>query len=137
MLFSEEYLRLSLELLTCLLIVVLASYYASAKEKNYFPSPPGIPVIGHLLQIPTLSPWLKLARWGRTFGLSSINVFAVLYLNSRTNQKSLNLLGDIIYVQFLGRPVIILNGAETTHELLDLRGGNFSDRPITIYHGEM
>ena len=37
--------------------------------------------------------------------------------------------GDIVYLNVLGQPIVILNSKEAITDLLDVRGGIYSDRP--------
>jgi hypothetical protein len=43
---------------------------------------------------------------------------------------------DILYLEFLGQPVIILNSAEASNELLEKRGAKHSDRPKFYFFEE-
>lgn len=36
---------------------------------------------------------------------------------------------DIIYLNILGRPVVILNSVQAANDLMDKRGLNYADRP--------
>ena len=47
------------------------------------------------------------------------------------------LLGDVIYLNLLGQPMVILNAAEDAIALLEKRGNIYSDRPIFMMGGEM
>src|ERR1700761_7663889 len=38
-------------------------------------------------------------------------------------------LGDIIYLNILGQPIVVLNSKEAIADLLDTRGSIYSDRP--------
>lgn len=42
-------------------------------------------------------------------------------------------LGDIVYLNVLGSPVVVLNKFEHAHELLDKQGSTYSDRPRMVY----
>ncbi|KAI5119693.1 hypothetical protein M0805_003579 [Coniferiporia weirii] len=79
---------------------------------NFFPSPPSDPILGHTSVVSSASSWQLFAGW---------------------KKKS----GDVIYVSVVGHPIIILNSAEAAWDLMEKRGSNYSDRPITILHGEM
>ncbi|KAH8114930.1 cytochrome P450 [Phellopilus nigrolimitatus] len=56
--------------------------------------------------------WLTFADWGKKFG-------------------------DVIYTNIVGRPIIILNTVEAARDLMDKRSANYSDRPVSILHGDM
>jgi hypothetical protein len=46
-------------------------------------------------------------------------------------------LGDIVYAEALGKPMVILNTLEATNDLLEKRAGNFTNRPNLVVVGEM
>lgn len=69
------------------------------------PGPPGEPVIGHLRLVPTDNPENTYMQWSKKYG------------------------SDILSVNILGQPVIILNSVRAAVDLLDKRGANYSDRP--------
>ncbi|KAK4550708.1 hypothetical protein LTR36_000287 [Oleoguttula mirabilis] len=69
------------------------------------PGPPGEPVLGHLRVVPTDQPEYAYARWSREYQ------------------------SDVIYVNMLGQPVIVLNSVKAAVDLLDKRGSNYCDRP--------
>ncbi|KAG0143260.1 hypothetical protein CROQUDRAFT_192585 [Cronartium quercuum f. sp. fusiforme G11] len=51
------------------------------------PGPPGLPVVGNLLQIPRERPWIKMTEWAKKYGLSFINrVSRLLSLYIQTPQ---------------------------------------------------
>ncbi|TFK18386.1 cytochrome P450 98A3 [Coprinopsis marcescibilis] len=67
------------------------------------PGPKGLPVIGNLLQIPQVKPWLVYDQWAHKYG-------------------------DVIYVEAIGQPIILLNTMAATLPLLEKKGMNYSDR---------
>jgi hypothetical protein len=85
---------------------------AYGRKHTLPPGPPPDPIIGHLRQIPTSSPWLKFAEWCKTYG-------------------------EIVYVNVLGKPMIILGTLSAARELMETRGANYSDRPRAVLQGEM
>ena len=46
-------------------------------------------------------------------------------------------IGGLIYVNVLGKPMVIINKLEIARELLDKRGVNYSDRPRLVLLCEM
>lgn len=100
-----------MELLTFTLICSLVAFILYrrwfAAPRRQFPLPPGPspkPIIGNLFDIPHEAPWLTYANWRAVFG-------------------------NIIYVHVFGKPMIILNSAKATTDLLEKRSANYSDRP--------
>lgn len=71
------------------------------------PGPKGLPVVGNLFDIPRERSWLTYTDWART-------------------------LGDVVYMEVFGRPIIILNSAKATTELFEKRSANYADRPRLV-----
>ncbi|KAJ7492545.1 cytochrome P450 [Mycena latifolia] len=94
----------SLALLSALFCV--AAYFCSRTFKPTLPLPPG-PKASWLgrVDIPRIRPWLTYAEWKHVYG-------------------------DLIYIQVFGNPILVLNSAAVTSDLLEKRGGNYSSRPI-------
>lgn len=69
------------------------------------PGPPGEPILGHLRIVPTDSPEYAYAAWSKQYD------------------------SDVISVNMLGQPVIVLNSVKAAADLLDKRGSNYCDRP--------
>ncbi|KAF9043111.1 putative monooxygenase [Panaeolus papilionaceus] len=67
--------------------------------------PKPLPVIGNAHQIPQKSGWLVFSDWSKKYG-------------------------DIIHVDALGQPIIVINSAHVARELLDKRSSIYSDRPV-------
>ncbi|KNZ78681.1 O-methylsterigmatocystin oxidoreductase [Termitomyces sp. J132] len=68
------------------------------------PGPPSDPFIGHVRKIPAKNQDVTLYKLGKTYG-------------------------DVIYLEMLGRPMIVLNSVKAAVDLLDKRSANYSDRP--------
>ncbi|KAF8910615.1 cytochrome P450 [Gymnopilus junonius] len=69
------------------------------------PGPPGLPIIGNLRDMPTESSWEKYHAWCKEYN------------------------SDIIELNVLGRPLVILDTIEAVNELLDKRSAIYSNRP--------
>lgn len=76
------------------------------------PGPPGLPFLRNLLDFPTHKPWIKFTEWKKQFG-------------------------DILYVQALGRGILVLNTLDAVVDLLNDRANIYSDRPTFVMVGEM
>jgi len=76
------------------------------------PGPKGLPLIGNELQIPNDKQWLQFHKWGKLYG-------------------------DVVRITTMGQPVIILNSAQATFDLLETKGNIYSDRPVAIMAGEL
>ncbi|KAI0070899.1 cytochrome P450 [Panus rudis PR-1116 ss-1] len=69
------------------------------------PGPRGYPIVGNLLNIPRLKPWLTFKDW-------------------------CNVYGDVVYLNLPMRPTIILGSAKAAFDLLEKRSDNYSDRHL-------
>ncbi|KZT07466.1 cytochrome P450 [Laetiporus sulphureus 93-53] len=92
---------------------VLAKHLLCSRERlRMAPGPTRWPLVGNALQIPQLNPWLTYSKWADTYG-------------------------DIIHLDVLGQPVIIINSAEVARDLLDKRSSIYSDRPHLVMAGDL
>ncbi|KAJ7103446.1 cytochrome P450 [Mycena belliarum] len=98
---SLESLALFSSLLSC-----AVAYLWSRALKSTAPLPPG-PKANWLgrVDLPRIRPWLTYAEWRDVYG-------------------------DLIYIRVFGNPILVLNSASVTSDLLEKRGGNYSSRPI-------
>ncbi|KAK0449604.1 cytochrome P450 [Desarmillaria tabescens] len=96
------------------LIISFVSYQISALISHgpSPPGPPGLPIIGNALQIPSDRQWLKWHEWKQKYG-------------------------DIMKITVLGQPVIILSSLKVSKDLLEGRGNIYSDRPSAVMAGEL
>ncbi|KAF9030367.1 cytochrome P450 [Hymenopellis radicata] len=76
--------------------------------KAYPPGPPADPLIGHLRSIPSLEKQPEIFRlWSKTYG------------------------SDVIYLEILGKKLVVLDSVEAATELLEKRSLNYSNRPTS------
>lgn len=88
------------------------------------PSPPADPLIGHLWKIPTVHAEHTFVEWAKKYGR---------YLFMLIDRSLLNMdIGEVTYLNFFGRHVVVLNSKEAAYELLDKRGALHSDRPDMV-----
>ncbi|THH13309.1 hypothetical protein EW146_g6885 [Bondarzewia mesenterica] len=81
------------------------------RTKTVYPLPPGpkrLPIIGNFLDMPKSGEWVTYRKWGKDCG------------------------SDIIHVDTLGTPFIILNSAKAANDLLEKRSSLYSDRPALV-----
>ncbi|KAG2037858.1 cytochrome P450 [Suillus americanus] len=78
----------------------------------YPPGPPGWPLIGNVLDMPRIKPWLTFTEWGQKYG-------------------------DITHIEVLGRHIIVLNSVKTAMEMMDSKSTLYSDRPVLPMAGEL
>ncbi|KAJ6524200.1 cytochrome P450 [Mycena capillaripes] len=84
----------------CLILILRKGRRASMLP----PGPPGDPLIGHLLRIPSTDSATVFHEWSKTYG-------------------------DVMCLKVLGRTMIILDSYQAAMDLLDKRGSIYSDRP--------
>ena len=83
---------------------ILYLFFTRIQHKRLPPGPKPLPIIGHLLQIPTKREYDTYAQWGREYG-------------------------DVVRVSAVGRHIIILNSITAAKDLLEQRSTIYSDRP--------
>lgn len=77
------------------------------------PSPPGgLPILGHVFNMPKKNGWLVMHNWAQT-------------------------LGPIFHLNMAGQPVIVLSSNHAALELLERRSQIYSDRPRMVMTGEL
>ncbi|KAG1758394.1 cytochrome P450 [Suillus occidentalis] len=84
-------------------------------KKNLTPYPPGPrgwPLIGNILDMPRIKPWVTFTEWGEMYG-------------------------DITHIEVLGRHIIVLNSVKTAMEMMDNKSIVYSDRPVLPMSGEL
>jgi cytochrome P450 len=79
---------------------------------SYPPGPRGWPLIGNILDMPRIKPWLTFTEWGKKYG-------------------------DITHIEVLGRHIIVLNSVKTAMEMMDSKSTLYSDRPVIPMAGEL
>ncbi|KAJ7122883.1 putative monooxygenase [Mycena epipterygia] len=77
---------------------------SSKKNKNLPPGPRRFPIVGNALQIPKTYQWLTFSRWAKKYG-------------------------DLVFLDALGQPLVLLNSAKAAKDLLEQRSAIYSDRP--------
>lgn len=90
----------------------------------YPPGPKGLPLLGCVFAVPQKRQWLTYQKWSEELSKWQ------LYLK-RTG-LSLILFADspIIHFKLLGTSIIVLNDADTAHDLFDKRAEIYSERLV-------
>ncbi|KAG1855197.1 cytochrome P450 [Suillus subalutaceus] len=78
----------------------------------YPPGPRGWPLIGNVLDMPRIKPWLTFTEWGQKYG-------------------------NITHIEVLGRHIFVLNSIKTALEMMDSKSTLYSDRPVVPMAGEL
>lgn len=89
----------------------------------YPPGPEGLLVIGNLLDVPSIRPWLTYLAWGEKYNSKCNNIY------TRRRPFQTHAPGDIIHFEVLGEHVVVLNSLAVTNALLEKRSRIYSDRP--------
>ncbi|THH28087.1 hypothetical protein EUX98_g6102 [Antrodiella citrinella] len=99
-----------------LVCVIRLLYYAWARTFSSTPPvPPGpkpLPFIGNVHQLPVENQQKTFLEWGHRFGA-------------------------VVHAKLFHSPVIIINSLEVARDLMEKRGGNYSDRPPFVLLSEL
>ncbi|KAK7677340.1 hypothetical protein QCA50_019670 [Cerrena zonata] len=92
------------------LFALIALKWFKQTKKSTLPLPPGpkgYPIVGNLLQMPTVTPWKTFREWSK-------------------------LHGDVMFLDLPNQPTVVLDSVEAAFELLEKRSDIYSDRPVSI-----
>ncbi|KAF8891878.1 cytochrome P450 [Infundibulicybe gibba] len=76
------------------------------------PGPKGLPLLGNIRDIPSSRQWLAYTEWAKVYG-------------------------EIVYLEALGKPLVILNTLNAARELLERRSSIYSDRPHMVMANDL
>ncbi|KAF4580754.1 hypothetical protein EYR38_003040 [Pleurotus pulmonarius] len=77
------------------------------------PGPKGYPIVGNLFDMPSDHQWVKYYDWSKKYN------------------------SDIIYLNVLGSPIVVLNSYKAANDLLGVRSSLYSDRPLSTMLNEL
>ncbi|KAG2356983.1 cytochrome P450 [Suillus spraguei] len=96
--------------LACIGLYLLKQMFK--KNPAYPPGPPGWPLIGNILDMPHIKPWLIFTEWGKKYG-------------------------HISHIEVWGQHIVVVNSVKTAMDMMDNKSAVYSDRPIFPVGGEL
>lgn len=98
----------------CSILLSLAGLYRRRRARLPLPpGPKGYPIIGNVFDMPSQLQWVKYLEWSKMYN------------------------SDIIYVNVLGGPLVVLNSHKAVNDLLSVRSLLYSDRPASVMVHEL
>jgi hypothetical protein len=75
--------------LAALALFILTRFFSARQPAPLPPGPKGLPVLGNILDMPSEQEWLTFAKWGETWGNTSILPFSVALSSSQLFRRHL------------------------------------------------
>ena len=117
----------------CLLVGVVLKLRAHRNRTSTpFPLPPGpppLPMVGNLFDMPTRNMPPALHELSKKYGQHRVRF---LLPHRFLIRWSYNLAGDVMYMDILGNPTVVLDSYEAAIALLEHRSATTSDRPRLV-----
>lgn len=111
---------------------VLGTYWLACRRRAYLlrlpPSPPADPFIGHYRIFPRTYQAAVFFEWSQRYGQYACLFLACFGFGAFANL--VRSLGDVFYLEILGRKIVIVNNYDVANELLHKRSAIYSDRPV-------
>ncbi|KAL4260095.1 cytochrome P450 monooxygenase, partial [Pleurotus pulmonarius] len=96
------------------LVLALIGLKRWSRDRLPFPpGPSGYPIVGNLFDIPSELQCEKYFEWSKKYN------------------------SDIIYLNVLGSPIVVLNSYKAVNDLLSARSSLYSDRPVSLMLNEL
>lgn len=115
----------------CVFVLFLFSFarqsHTRKRQLSLPPGPKSWPIIGNMLAVPKIRPWLAFHEWSNTYGMRPPFI---------SPPRLINLvhfcLGDIVFLSLPAQPTVILDTVGAAIELLDRRSAIYSSRPTLV-----
>lgn len=113
----------------CGCVLALLFIRRMVRKPKYLPGPPGLPLLGNILQIPDTDSWELYAEWRALYGLtaSTFSELMLMVLRQAT---------QFTWTRW-GSSIIVLNSYKACIDLLEKRSDIYSDRPVMRMAREM
>ena len=112
------------------LLIIFAINYTRSPWRKLPPSPRRLPILGNALQLRDKS-WLLSKDCKERFGESTE------YIPKVDAKVSTDVVGEIMYLDGAGQPMVVCNSLKSAFEILERRSANYSDRPRYIMAREI
>lgn len=105
------------------LVYHLVKWLISRPRLPLPPGPPGYPIIGNILDVPSTFQWIAYHDWSRQyrtlheFDFSFVKIFTMSFLES-----------DIVYANMAGTSIVVINSIDAANDLLQKRSTIYSSR---------
>lgn len=99
-------------------------------QRRLPPGPPGLPLLGNILDVPGTYEWFTYHAWGRKYGTSLAVGPGHQYPVIAEDVPFIE--SDIIHYRLFGTHVIVLNSAKAAQRMLEQQSAIFSDRSDSI-----
>jgi hypothetical protein len=114
-----------LPLVSAVLIGFGVYWITKPRHDHFPPGPKRYPIIGNLFNFPRDHFYDAFTRWQKEYGTPNHN----LYIPPIAKYAHA---GDVVYANFFGQPIYVINTREKAEELLTKRGNVYSGRPQQI-----
>ena len=117
------------------IFIIVRRYVQNSKSRYPIPpGPKGFPIIGNFGQVPAERSEVQFAKWSKELSElipSRLSLFQSWWCSAAIGTDA-NIESDIIYLNLLGQPVVVLNSVQSAVDLLEKRGAIYSDRPSFV-----
>lgn len=122
-----------LYLAALLAVIILLDVWKRSRQKHLPPGPPLDPILGHLRVFPTTNPEVTFRKWSKQYGELKLIEGSDNWRNINAHNLRAVVVGDVIYLDVLGNPIVVINSKQAAMDLLVKRSTIYSDRPE--FHG--